>query len=143
MPIPALGLVSDAQAVTVTAVSTGTIDLLATPPVVAPDLGFGVSVGVAADLTTGNETYQFDVLSSATSDLATPTVLASFPVPAKQLFAGAALFLPLPAAPPALRWLGVRYTTGGTTPSVTVTTWLTARAVFTLLSQLQAKRYVS
>jgi hypothetical protein len=128
--------VSNAQAVTATAVSTGSIDL-GPPAAVAvvrevgtgEPIGFAVSIVAPANMGTGDETYEFDIISSATANLAAPTVIASFVRGGAGLVAGALLFLPLPMGHPLLEFLGLRYTTGGTAPSMTVTAWLTPQSM--------------
>lgn len=144
MYVDAFGLVSDSQAVTATAVSTHTIDLTNVTPKrdieAGEALGFGVCIEVGADFTTGDETYQFDVIQSANADLSSPTVLSSTVRTAAQLPTGALLFLPIPATVTA-RYIGLRYTTGGTTPTMTVSAWLTARALFSKIHTFYARNY--
>lgn len=129
MIIDALGLVSDAQAVTADAVSTNTVDLSnVTPKRRIGDgevLGFAMVVDVAADSTTGDETYTFEVLEDDAADLGSPTVIASFTIAAGLLTAGSHWFFAIPPGKPTLRYIGMNYNVGGTSPSITVTTWLT------------------
>lgn len=128
-------VVSDAQALTATAVGTNTVDLG-----VARSIGSGEPMGVvftidvAADQTTGDEDYTFDVESSSTADQSagyqvvgrrifesgTPAAPAS---DADQLVVGYRFVIPIPptSADTDERYLGVRYTLAGTTPTVTVT----------------------
>ncbi len=146
MYLDALLLVSDAQAITATAVSTNTIDLGNVTPKRqigdGDDMGFGVSVDVAADHTTGDETYTFEVIQSANADLSAPDVLSSRAIVFSDLAAGAAHFLAIPKGTPTKRYLGIRVTTAGTTPSVTITAWLTTSALFSLAKpQNYAKGY--
>jgi hypothetical protein len=114
-------LLSDAQAFTATAVSTNTYDTDSA----TNDIAIGVplvvefSVDVAADFTTGNETYQFDLISSAAANLGTPTVLASKILTAATLVAGYVFYMTIPSK--AQRYLGWQLTAGGTTPTITVT----------------------
>ena len=138
MYIDALGLVSDSQAFTgpATTVSTDSIDLGDVTPKreigTGEAMGFGVAVEVAADFATGDETYQFDVISSAAAALTSPTVIASFVRTAAQLLAGDLHFLPLPQGFPLQRFLGIQMVLGGTTPSVTISSWLTAHDLFSI-----------
>lgn len=130
---------SDAQALTATAVGTNVIDIE-----VARGLGNGepmavvFSVGVAADQTTGDEDYTFDVeyatnaAQSAGAQLmgrrifesGTPTAPAQN---ADLLVAGFLFAIPLPptTGDEDGDFIGVRYTLAGTSPSVTVDAWLT------------------
>ena len=125
----ALGLFSNAQALTATAFCTDKIDLTATTP--QRDLGDGeplticIGVDVAADFTTGNETYQFDFVQSANADLSSPTVLQSRIIVATLLTLGSLHYLDVPAGSITARYIGVQYTLGGTTPTITVTAYLT------------------
>jgi len=146
MFMDALLRVSNAQAVTVTAVSTSSIDLGNITPKRAigsgEPMGFAVAVGVAADFTTGDESYQLDLIQSATEDLATPDVILSEIRTAAQLVAGALVWVPIPKGWPTKRFIGLRYTVGGTTPTVTVTAWLTTHSMFSVASEFYAKNYV-
>jgi hypothetical protein len=145
MFLDALLLVSDAQAVSATAFSTNTIDLGDVTPKrevgTGEELGFGMSVDVAADATTGDETYTFEVVQSANADLTSPDVLASRAIARADLKIGTRWFFPVPMGAPTKRYIGMRYTLGGTTPSITVTTWLTARSLFSIAEKAYAKGY--
>lgn len=115
-------LLSDSQAVTADAVSTNAYDTGAASG--EGDIGSGepmcieFNVEVAADATTGDETYTFQVIESAASNLGSATVLASRTIAASLLTAGYTFALVIP--PTSLRYVGANYDVGGTTPSVTV-----------------------
>lgn len=119
MYIDSLLKFSDAQALTATADSTNVVDLGADR-----DIGMGepvavvITVGVAADITTGDETYQFQVETDSVEALSSATVIADQTVAAANLTAGDKVVLPIGHANE--RYLQVVYTLGGTTPSVTV-----------------------
>lgn len=119
MYIDSLLKFSDAQALTATADSTNVVDLG-----VDRDIGMGepvavvITVGVAADITTGDETYQFQVETDSVEALSSATVIADQTVAAANLTAGDKVVLPIGHANE--RYLQVVYTLGGTTPSVTV-----------------------
>lgn len=121
-------LLSDAQAYTATAVSTNAYDT----KTATNDIGVGepicvvFSIDVAADFTTGDETYVFTVISSAASALSAPTVLATRTLLATTLVAGYKFFLPIPGGK-TQRWIGTSLTLAGTTPSVTVTAGIKAQ----------------
>ncbi len=125
MFLDALLLLSDAQAVTADAVSTNTIDLSNVTPKRRVGTGESItvffSVDVAADFTTTDETYAFQVIASASADLSSPTVLQQRTLTAAQLVAGAKFVVDVPIDQPQLRYLGVNYDVGGTTPTITVT----------------------
>ena len=123
-------LLSDSQALSATAVSTNTYDQGS--PTIQRHIGTGEPVGavvcveVAADFTTTDETYRFDLVQSAAAALTTPTVLASLAFIASgslissNLTAGYIFTLPIPFGMALQRYIGMNYTLGGTTPSVTV-----------------------
>lgn len=129
---------SDAQAITASAVGTNVIDLS-----LDRSIGNGepmvvlFSVDVAADQTTGDEDYTFDVeyASDAAQTTArklvgrrifesgTPTAPAQ---DADLLVAGYQFTIPVPSTDlsESERYLGIRYTVAGTTPTITVTAQL-------------------
>lgn len=125
MILDAQTLLSDAQAVTADAVSTNTIDLGDVTP--KRDIGSGeplalvFTVDVAADATTGDETYQFELIQSANANLTSADVLAAMAVAAASLTAGAQVVLPVPPGVITKRYIGANYNVGGTTPTITVT----------------------
>lgn len=124
MMLDALLKLSSAQALTATAVSTNTIDLGNVTP--KRDIGNGeplglmVSVGVAADFTTGDETYEFQFIQSANADLSSQDILGRVAVVAGSLTAGARVVIPIPKGSVTKRYIGARYVLAGTTPTVTV-----------------------
>jgi hypothetical protein len=138
MYIDKLLKLSDAQALTATAVGTNVVDLE-----VARGIGNGnpvavvFSVGVAADQGTGDEDYTFDVEYATNAAQSTGAQLMGRRVfesgtpsaPAQNadlLVAGFVFAIPLP--PTTLDedgdFIGVRYTLAGTSPSITVDAWI-------------------
>jgi hypothetical protein len=129
----------EAAALTATAVSTNCYDTGA-PGVsggISNDIATGeplclvISVGVAADLTTGDETYQFQVITATATDLTTgqriiaqSEVFATTRVTSKLTPAGKVVIVPIPPGSIDQRYLGARYVGGGTTPTITVTCWI-------------------
>ena len=131
-------LLSDSQALTATAVGTNVIDLS-----VARSMGNGEAlavvfvVEVAADQTTGDEDYTFTAEYSSVAaqtsgyitigqrlfESGTPAAPAQN---ADLLVAGYKFFIPIPptTAGDDERYLGVRYTLAGTTPTITVSAYL-------------------
>lgn len=128
MFLDALLTVSDAQALSATAVSTNTIDLGAITG--GRDIGVGepmtFSVAVDVALAGTTPTLIIDVIQSANADLSSPDVLGgtgtlsgATAVPVGQIFE-----VNMQAGRVTKRYLGLRYTLGGTTPTVTVTACL-------------------
>ena len=129
---------SDSQAVTATAVGTNVIDL-------SQDRSIGngeamtvmFSVEVAADQTTGDEDYTFDVEYASDAaqttgrqligrrifESGTPTAPAQ---DADLLVAGFKFFIDVPATKlsESEQFIGIRYVTAGTSPSITVSAYL-------------------
>lgn len=134
MFVDALLLVSDAQALTATAFSTNTIDLgsQSTSPRVGTGepLALAFQIDVAADFTTGDETYEIQIVSSANANLSSPTIvcrqaLVASVGAASLLAAGRKYVIPIPPGFPRQRYLGVQYVLAGTTPTVTITAFFT------------------
>ncbi len=128
-------LYSDAQALTASAVGTNVIDLS-----VDRSIGNGeplavlFSVGVAADQTSGDEDYTFDVEYASNAAQSTGRQLIGRRVfesgtpaaPAQDadlLVAGFTFYIPIPPTTLAEseQFLGIRYTLAGTTPTITMT----------------------
>lgn len=125
MILDALLLLSDAQALTATAFSTNTIDLSNVTPkrdiAVGEPMAIMLTVDVAADFTTGDETYIVQFVQSANANLSSPDVLAQWAILASALTVGASFVLPLPENRITKQYIGLQYTLAGTTPTVTVT----------------------
>ena len=135
MSVDARLLVSDAQALTASAVATDSIPLEVTGLDLAlgEPLGFAVHVDVAADFTSANETYQFNIVSATNADGTTgQVVLSEAIVAAADLTAGKRFFLGIPVSriPATATHLTLAYVLGGTTPTVTVTGYLTPQQSF-------------
>jgi hypothetical protein len=114
--------VSTDQALTTTAVSTDTIDLS-----IARDMGEGESLymnfAVTAALT-GGTSVKFEVISSASANLGTPTVIGSTDaIVTADLVTGknVAVRINPQIASKGQRYLGARYTISGTYSAGTVT----------------------
>lgn len=114
------------QALTATAVGANVIDLdaanLGLPDGIA--LQMLVIVKVAADFGTTDETYSFAVETSAAANQSSPIVLTSRAILASALTLGSKHHFPLPQSINMLRFLGVRFTLGGTTPLLTVDAYI-------------------
>lgn len=133
-------LFSDSQAVTADAVGTNVIDLTYADRALGTGepMCIAFAVEVAADQTTGDEDYTFEVevatdaaqttgrqlLGRRIFESGTPTLPAQ---DADLLVAGFIFYLPLPPIKltESERFLGIRYDVTGTTPTITVSAWLT------------------
>jgi len=129
----ALGLLSDAQAFSSTAVSTNAIDLGNITP--KNEIGNGepmevlITVDVAADGTTTDETYEFRFIQSANANLSSEDNLCSRTITYANLTAGSVHHLPVPPGSITKRYIGLKGVLGGTTPSVTITALLMPTAM--------------
>jgi len=143
MYVDAFTLVSDSQAVTADAVSTHTIDLSNVTPKrdvsVGEEIGFAVAIEVAADFTTTDETYVIQAIQSANANLTSPDVIGQVTLSAAQRAAGSLVFVPLSDV--TKRYLGLNFDVGGTTPTVTVSAWLTSRKLFSKTHTYYARAY--
>lgn len=139
MYVDAQNLLSDAQALAATGVSTNSIDLGNVTPKrnvgTGEPLVLGVTVDVAADATTGDETYEFQAVTDDDGALGSPTTIASVVIPRALLVAGYKFAIPIPPGRVLERHLGARYVLGGTTPSITVTTALYPASMFSVEPQ--------
>lgn len=141
MFIDSLLKVSAAQAVVAAAVSTNSIDLqpltnvgLGTPPKrqigTGEPMGFGVSVDVAASLTT----LLIEVISATDAALtASIKTHGQFSGAQADFAVGKLHFVPFTQGDPLLqRFLGLRFTPAGGAATVTVSAWLTTHTLFSL-----------
>jgi hypothetical protein len=114
---------SDAQAITADAVSTNVVDLSQDR-----DIGIGtalwvvITVDVAADGTTGDETYEAELQTDDNSSFSSATELGVVAIP-RSSAAGTQFTIGFPRANE--RYLRLNYDVGGTTPTVTLSAWLT------------------
>lgn len=129
---------SDAQALTATAVGTNVIDLSADRSIGNGEpLAVVFVVTVAADQTTGDEDYTFEVEYASNAAQSTGRQLIGRRVfesgtpaaPAQDadlLVAGFSFSIPIPPTKlsESEQYLGVRYTLAGTTPTITVSAFL-------------------
>lgn len=111
---------SGAQALTATAASTDVVK-------VGKNIGVGepmcvvITVDVAADGANADETYTAKLEFDADSSFGSPTVVGEERTIPRTAVAGDRFIIPIPPEVNADQWLRVKYTLGGTTPSVTVT----------------------
>jgi hypothetical protein len=138
MFLDAFNQFSDSQALTATALSTNVIDLgVARPIGNGEPMCVVFNCEVAADQTTGDEDYTFDVEVASDAGITTARKLIGRRIfesgtptaPAQDadlLVAGYKFVIPLPPMTVAEdeRYIAVRYTLAGTTPTVTVSAHL-------------------
>lgn len=118
---------SNAQALTVDAYSTNIIDLIKTgrrPFVGAEAMCILLLVGVAADHTTGDETYEVQLHTDDDVGFGSPTTLLTQAILYSALTAGAKIVIPLSPSLLCERYLALYYNVGGTTPTVTLSAFL-------------------
>ena len=116
---------SDAQALTATAVSTNVIDLSSDRDIgIGEPMGLVVTVGVAADYTSSDETYKFTLQTATDAAFSSAvTVFETAALAGNTLPAGAKVVIPL--GHENLQFLRVNYTLAGTSPSATVDAFIT------------------
>lgn len=128
MYIDKLQLLSDNQVLTASGISTNWVDLSLSTPF--RNIGQGEPMGIffsfpaAADASSGNETYQFQIIQSANADMSAHDVLVETHtgyITRNTLVAGFSFTLPIPPGLVTKRYLCARYELGGTTPQLTVT----------------------
>ena len=128
---------SSAQALTASADSTNVVDLTQT----ARQVGAGkplfvhFNVTVAADFTSGDETYQFNIATGAATSLG--TVLVERIMLSTDLTAGANFSMAFPAEK-VLRYIGVEYVLAGTSPTVTVDAYISDQEAYSWVSYADA-----
>lgn len=109
------------------AFATNVLDLIT-----VRDVGVGepidVTIGIDA-LAFASGTYQFEIVQSNDPALAGAESVVSRTILAPLLTLGALFTLTIPQNVITKRYLGVRYTLGGTTPAVTVTSYLEPRCM--------------
>jgi len=114
-----------AQAVTADADATNVIDLQNVRHIGDGNgMSVFVQVGVAADSTTGDETYKFNVVTDDNASLSSDTIVVDRTIAAALLTAGSIHEIKIPQGATLERYLGLAFDVGGTTPTITVTAWL-------------------
>lgn len=121
-------LFSDAQAVSADAASTNLIDLAVARRIFnGTPLAIVIQVDVAADTASGDETYSFNIQTDDNASFSSATTLIAHAIDKASLTAGSLHFIPIPIDGAVERYLRLYYDVGGTTPSVTVTAFLTEK----------------
>lgn len=115
--------VSDGQALTATAASTDLIDLSVANIDRGKAMAMHISLDVAADDTTGDETYSVALQTDSDSGFGSAVELGTATITRGDA-AGSKYVINLPSDGSSDRYLRLNYTLGGTTPTVTVTAFL-------------------
>ena len=127
---------SSAQALTASADSTNVIALTTARQVGAgKPLFVHFNVTVAADGTTTDETYAFGVATGAATSLG--TVLATRTIGYATLVAGYNFSMQVPQDG-VLRYLGVEYVLGGTSPTITIDAYVSDQEAYSWTSTADA-----
>lgn len=115
---------SAAQALTATAVSTNILDLGSARQIgIGEQLSILLCAIVAADFTTGDETYSVAVQTDDNASFSSATVLSTTAILASQLTLGAVYVIAFPRTG-VERYVRLNYVLAGTTPTVTLSAWL-------------------
>jgi hypothetical protein len=116
---------SASQAVTTDAASTNLIDLgVARNIFDGEPMAVLLSIETAADGTTTDETYEFQIETDDNSSFSSATDLLAHSIGYASLTAGSLHVLPIPVGAAVERYLRLNYNTGGTSPSVTLSAYL-------------------
>ena len=122
MIIDSQNLLSDAQALTASAASTNIVDLGSDRNIgIGKSMAVVITVDVAADGTTTDETYTFAVQADDNAAFSSAANVVSRTIGYASLTAGSQHVLPIPPDTSMERYLRLYATLGGTTPSVTIT----------------------
>lgn len=129
MYIDAQGLFSDAQAVTSTAASTNVVNFGVDGNVgIGEPMAVVVVVDVALDGGNSDETYVISLEADDNESFSSAATIAS-KTATRGDAAGTKYVLPLPADTSGEKYLRVKYTLGGTTPSGTFTAFLVPQSM--------------
>jgi hypothetical protein len=129
MYIDALNRFSNAQALTTTAVSTDVIDTVADANLgVGEPMAIVITVGVTADDANADETYVAELQSSTDEAFTSPIAIASVSIPRGSV-AGSKFVIGVPPTDSGSQFYRLSYTLAGTTPSVTVTSFITLQSM--------------
>lgn len=113
------------QAVTADAASQNIVDIgVARNLFDGEPMAVVVAVSVAADFTTTDETYSFQIQTDADVGFGSPTTLLTQSIVAGSLTAGSTHVLPVPVGVVVEKYVRLYFDVGGTTPSVTISAYL-------------------
>lgn len=130
MILDSLNQFSDAQAFSASGASTNLIDLGAARGIADGEpMVLAITVDVAADFTTTDETYAFALQTDDNSSFLSASTIVTRTILAAALTAKSKHYIPVPPGVTPERYLRMYATLGGTTPSVTVTAELQPRSM--------------
>lgn len=126
MILDSQNLYSDAQALTATAASTNLIDHGADRNLgIGEPMALVITIDVAADGTTGDETYSAQLQTDDNSGFSSATsVGGAVSIPRTTAVAGTKYVMAVPPDTTFERYSRVNFTLAGTTPTVTLTAFL-------------------
>lgn len=135
-------VLSNAQALTATANSTNVYDTgsIYDSGRGIETMGLLVTVDVAADFTTGDETYNFTVTTDNDESFGSATTLVSKAVAAADLTAGSRVIIPVGVG--IEQYVRATYTLAGTSPSITVTSEFKAMSDIATETQFLPTGYI-
>jgi hypothetical protein len=152
MYIDSLLRVCSSQAFTAVAVSASSIDLglpggVGTPTkrevATGEPIGYGLNVNVAASSTT----VLVELIQATDAALTAGIIVHSQRTfLSADMPLGALIFMPLPQGAEVAGWLqfqGIRVTPAGGAATVTLSAWLTAHSLFSVLARSYAKNYLT
>lgn len=121
---------SAAQALTVSVRSTNVINLIAANAQIGAGepLAILMKVDVAADATTGDETYQFEIHGDDNAAFTSAAIIYSQAISRTLLTINSRWVFLIPPTSSIEQYLSLYYTLGGTTPTITCTAYLDSLA---------------
>jgi hypothetical protein len=118
--------------------ATGTANGAQVDPGNGEPLGLVLAIIVGAKVSGTTETYEFDLIQSASANLGTADILLQMAftnaLAAAVLVTGAVLVIPIPPMRITKRYIGTNFV-GANTPTITVTSWIAP------LNMIQEQRY--
>lgn len=119
----------DGQAFTADGLATYSISLTTARQIFQGEpLVVMIKVDVAADFTTGDELYEFQVQSDDNAAISSGTVIAKRAIVATTLAINTLHSIPVPQEVTQETYIGLYLDVTGTTPTITFTAWLGAKA---------------
>lgn len=115
---------SNSQALTATAASTNIVDLGPAHKLDGEPMAVMFVIEVAADFTSTNETYSYALETDDNAGFSSATVLATKAILASAQAIRTRHYIEVPVGAAVERYLRINHTLAGTTPSVTLSSYL-------------------